>query len=219
MNIEQSRTNMIEQQIRTWNVLDPRVLDTLSIVKREHFVPHQYRNLSFFDTEIPLPSNAAMFSPKIEARILQEADVKDTDRILEIGAGSGYMAALLGHLGAHVTTIDIDPELAKLAEGNLSSYGITNVDVILGDGAEGFTTEQEKEYDVIVISGALRTLPDAFLKQLRIGGRLIAIIGEEPVMTCQLTTRESEKEYTTKGLFELCVAPLEINHPESHFTF
>lgn len=219
MNIEQSRHNMIEQQIRTWLVLDQQVLDTLSVVKREHFVPAQYRTLAFVDTEIPLSDTAMMMSPKVEARILQAADVKPEDTILEIGTGSAYMAALLAHLGQHVTTLEIDPALAKQAETNLRTNNITNVDVVLGDGAQGYITDANRSYDVIVLSGSLSELPEVFLSQLNIGGRLISIIGEDPVMVCQLTTRIDETHYDTKALFEMSVAPLETATPHSHFSF
>lgn len=219
MNIEQSRHNMIEQQIRTWLVLDQQVLDTLSVVKREHFVPAQYRTLAFVDTEIPLSDNAAMMSPKIEARILQAAEVKPEDSILEVGTGSGYMAALLAHLGRQVTTLEIDPVLAKQAETNLATNNITNVDVVLGDGTQGYTSDKTTSYDVIVLSGSLTELPDVFLSQLNVGGRLISIIGEDPLMVCQLTTRIDETHYETKALFEMSVAPLETATPHSHFSF
>lgn len=219
MNIEQSRHNMIEQQIRTWLVLDQQVLDTLSVVKREHFVPAQYRSLAFVDSEIPLSETASMLSPKVEARMLQAAAVKPDDTILEIGTGSGYMAALLAHLGKHVTTVEIDPALAKQAENNLSANNIHNVDVVLGDGSQGYTHDQVTSYDVIVISGSLPALPETFLSQLNIGGRLVSIIGEDPVMVCQLTTRTDETHNETTSLFELSVAPLETATPHSHFTF
>lgn len=139
MNIEQARFNMIEQQIRPWNVLAQDVLDLLMVVKREEFVPAAYRSLAFFDTEIPLPGGENMLAPKIEARMLQEANVKKHEYVLEIGAGSGYMAALLAHKARHVTTVEISPELKALAEQNLSDYGVANVDVHLGNGAQGWT--------------------------------------------------------------------------------
>jgi protein-L-isoaspartate(D-aspartate) O-methyltransferase len=178
MNIEQARFNMIEQQIRPWNVLAQDVLDLLTVVRREEFVPAAHRSLAFFDTEIPLPGGESMLAPKVEARILQEANVKKHEQVLEIGAGSGYMAALLASKARHVTTVEIDPVLKAMAEENLSGYGVTNVSVELGNGAQGW----QGEYDVIVISGALPFLPDAFLKQIKVGGRVLAIIGEAPVM-------------------------------------
>jgi protein-L-isoaspartate(D-aspartate) O-methyltransferase len=219
MNTEQIRFNMIEQQIRPWNVLEKAVLDLLSVVKREAFVPVEHQNLAFFDTEIPLPGGEFMFAPKVEARILQELAVQENDRVLEIGAGSGYMAALLAHQAAHVTTVDINPTLVALAEKNLSAYGITNVDVVLGDGSEGWHASEGAQYDVIAVSGALSAVPDALLKQLTIGGRLGVIIGEEPVQVFQVITRTGEDTYETKPVFDLLVKPLISRVVTSQFTF
>ncbi len=175
MNFEQARVNMIEQQIRTWDVLNQQVLQTLVAVRREAFVPTAYQSLTFFDTEIPLPGGENMLSPKMEARLLQEAAIRDDESVLEIGAGSGYMAALLAHHARHVTTIEILPELKQLAEKNLTNYGIANVNVELGDGAHGWAGAGHRAapWDVIVISGALPVLPNVFLEQLRVGGRLL----------------------------------------------
>ncbi|OWY33174.1 protein-L-isoaspartate O-methyltransferase family protein [Herbaspirillum aquaticum] len=221
MNIEQARFNMIEQQIRPWNVLAQDVLDLLMVVKREEFVPAAYRSLAFFDTEIPLPGGENMLAPKIEARILQEANVKKHEYVLEIGAGSGYMAALLAHKARHVTTVEISPELKSLAEQNLSDYGVANVDVQLGNGAQGWTGADGKagEYDVIVISGSLPLLPEAFGKQLKIGGRLLAIVGSAPVMELQLITRTSEHAFETVNIVETLAKPLHAAITPSHFTF
>ena len=215
MNIEQPRFNMIEQQIRPWNVLAQDVLDLLTVVRREEFVPAAHRSLAFFDTEIPLPGGESMLAPKVEARILQEANVKKHEQVLEIGAGSGYMAALLASKARHVTTVEIDPVLKAMAEENLSGYGVTNVSVELGNGAQGW----QGEYDVIVISGALPFLPDAFLKQIKVGGRVLAIIGEAPVMSLQVITRTSDQVYDTVDVFELMAKPLHAASEHSHFTF
>jgi protein-L-isoaspartate(D-aspartate) O-methyltransferase len=217
MNIEQARFNMIEQQIRPWNVLDLDVLELLTIVKREDFVPAAYKALAFVDTEIPLPGGVAMFTPKLEARLLQEVAVKKHENVLEIGAGSGYMAALLAHKARHVTTVEIVPELKTLAEANLQAAGIANVSVELGNGAEGWS--KGAPYDVIVVSGAYEVLPDALLKQLNVGGRLAVILGTAPVMTAQLITRVSETAYDTVKLFETDVKPLASVVAPSHFTF
>lgn len=216
MNIEQARFNMIEQQIRPWNVLDQDVLDLLLVVKREDFVPAAYKALAFVDTEIPLPGGEAMFTPKLEARVMQEVLVKKHENVLEIGSGSGYMAALLAHKARHVTTVEIKPELKALAEANLAKAGIANVTVELGDGAAGWG--KGAPYDVIVISGALETLPDAFLKQLKVGGRIAAIIGQAPVMSAHVVTRVSETAYDTVKVFETNVKPL-VTAATSHFTF
>jgi len=220
MNIEQARFNMIEQQIRPWNVLAQDVLDLLTVVKREEFVPGAYRNLAFFDTEIPLPGGEVMLEPKIEARILQEANVKKHEYVLEIGAGSGYMAALLAHKARHVTTVEISPELKSLAERNLADYGVANVDVQLGNGAQGWIVDGKTgEYDVIVISGSLPFLPEAFAKQLKVGGRLLAIVGNDPVMQLQLVTRTSEQAFETVNVVDTLAKPLHAATTPSHFTF
>ncbi|MES2296367.1 MAG: protein-L-isoaspartate O-methyltransferase [Pseudomonadota bacterium] len=216
MNIEQARFNMIEQQIRPWNVLDQDVLDLLVVVKREDFVPPAYKSLAFVDTEIPLGAGAAMFTPKLEARILQEVMLKKHENVLEVGTGSGYMAALLAHRARHVTSVEINPELKALAERNLAKAGISNVTVEQGDASLGWT--KGAPYDVIVISGALEVLPDAFLKQLKVGGRIAAIVGTAPVMTAVIVTRVSEVAFDTVKVFETCVTPLTAQAP-SHFAF
>jgi protein-L-isoaspartate(D-aspartate) O-methyltransferase len=217
MNIEQARFNMIEQQIRPWNVLDQEVLDLLAVVRREEFVPAACKNLAFVDTEIPLGGGASMFAPKMEARILQEVMLKKHEKVLEVGAGSGYMAALLAHKGRQVTTVEIAPELKAMAEQNLARAGITNVTVELGNGAEGWV--RDAPYDVIVISGALEVLPEGFLKQLKVGGRIAAIIGVAPVMSVNVITRVSETAYDTRQVFETSVGPLKEAPTPSHFTF
>lgn len=221
MNIEQARFNMIEQQIRPWEVLDQDVLDLLMVVKREAFVPAAYKSLAFMDTEIPLPCGENMLAPKMEARILQEAAVKKHENVLEIGAGSGYMAALLAHKARHVTTVEIEPELKALAGKNLADSGITNARVMLGDGAQGWvgTGNNSAPYDVIVISGSLPVLPDAFLQQIKIGGRILAVIGEAPVMSAEIITRVSDVAYNTTKLFETSVKPLRNALRPSHFKF
>jgi protein-L-isoaspartate(D-aspartate) O-methyltransferase len=218
MNINKARFNMIEQQIRPWDVLDQDVLDLLIVVKREEFVPDAYKNLAFMDTEIPLPCGENMLTPKLEARLLQEAAVKRHENVLEIGAGSGYMAALLAHKARHVTTIEIEPELKALAEYNLDNYGVTNVKVELGDGARGWPSA-EAPYDVIMISGSLPVLPEDFLQQIKIGGRIIAIIGEEPIMNAEIITRMSATAFSTIKLFETSVKPLRNALTPSHFKF
>ena len=221
MNIEQARFNMIEQQIRPWNVLELDILDLLTVVRREEFVPVAYKSLAFSDTEIPLPGTGgeSMFSPKVEARLLQEAAIKKHESVLEIGTGSGYMAALLAHKARHVVTVEIDAGLKAFAEKNLSAYGVRNVDVVEGNGAQGWSEGKESTYDVIVISGSLASLPDAFLTQLKVGGRIVAIIGEAPVMTAQVITRISDSAYDTRNLFETSARPLRDAAPHSHFKF
>lgn len=217
MNIEQARFNMIEQQIRPWNVLDQDILDLLFVVKREQFTPAAYQNLAFADVEIPLPGGQAMFAPKFEARILQELGVKKHETVLEIGTGSGYMAALLAHRGAKVTTVEIDEKNKAFAEQNLAKAGIGNVTVELGNGAEGWS--KGAPYDVIVISGALEVLPDEILKQVKVGGRIAAIVGQPPVMEACIITRTGENSYNTVKVFETNMQYLDGAPVPSHFTF
>jgi protein-L-isoaspartate(D-aspartate) O-methyltransferase len=217
MNIEQARFNMIEQQIRPWNVLDQDVLDLLHVVKREQFVPAAYQNLAFADVEIPLPGGAAMLAPKFEARIMQEVGVKKHETVLEIGTGSGYMAALLAHRAAKVTTVEINPETAELAKKNLANAGVHNVAVDVGNGAQGW--EKGAPYDVIVISGALEVLPEAILKQVKVGGRVAAIVGQAPVMEAAIITRTGENAYSTVKVFEPNVRYLTGAPALSHFQF
>lgn len=217
MNIEQVRFNMIEQQIRPWDVLDTEVLDLLHVVKRENFVPVAHKALAFADTEIPLPGGENMLFPKIEARLLQDVMVKKHESVLEIGTGSGYMAALLAYRARHVTTVEISPELKALAEQNLAANGVANVTVELGDGAQGWTNGAP--FDVIVVSGSLPELPEALLKQLKVGGRLAVIIGQAPAMKAQLITRTGEAGYDTRTLFETSVKPLLLASQPSAFKF
>ena len=217
MNIEQARFNMIEQQIRPWEVLDPQVLDLLFVVKREDFTPPAYRNLAFADMEIPLGSGQVMLAPKIEAKMLQELGLKKTDKVLEIGTGSGYMAALLAARAEHVVTVESRPALVDIARQNLERAGITNVTVELGDGANGWS--QRGPYDAIVVSGSIPAVPDALLKQLRVGGRLAVVVGEAPVMEAQLITCTGEGIYNTVNLFETVIPALDGIETKASFTF
>jgi protein-L-isoaspartate(D-aspartate) O-methyltransferase len=217
MNIEQARFNMIEQQIRPWNVLDTDILDLLHVVKREQFVPAAYQNLAFADVEIPLPGGEAMLAPKIEARVLQEVGLKKHENVLEIGTGSGYMAALMAHRAARVTTVEVNAEIKALAEANLARAGISNVSVEQGNGAQGWDTAAP--YDVIVISGALEVLPEAFLTQVKVGGRIAAIVGEPPSMEFCIVTRTGENSWSTVKVFETNVKYLTGAPAVSHFQF
>lgn len=217
MNIEQARFNMVEQQIRPWDVLDPQVLDLLFVVKREDFVPPAYRNLAFADMEIPIGQGQVMLAPRVEARLLQELSVKKSDRVLEIGTGSGYMAALLAARSEHVVTVELDPALATQARSNLEQAGITNVTVEEGNGARGWP--QRGPYDVIVLSGSVPVLAPEFLKQLRVGGRLAAIVGDAPVMEAQLITCTTDGVYNTITVFETVVPPLNNVATKDRFEF
>ena len=219
MNIEQARFNMIEQQIRPWEVLDQSVLSLLSIVKREDFVPPAMRALAFVDTQVPLPHGRSMLEPKVEARVLQELAVQRHERVLEIGAGSGYMAALLAHKAQHVTTVEIDPELARFAGDNLRRARVMNVRVVEGDASAGLIVDGP--FDVIVLSGSVAEVPRALLGQLKPGGRLSAIVGQLPMMHAVLVTRGADEGagHSTVELFDT-VAPRLIGFGEpSRFTF
>lgn len=217
MNIEQARFNMIEQQIRPWEVLDPQVLDLLFVVKREDFVPAAYRNLAFADMEIPLGQGQVMLAPRVEARLLQELGIKKTDKVLEIGTGSGYMAALLGARAEHVVSVEVRPELAEFARANLEKAGISNVAIEVGCGLNGWSARGP--YDAIVVSGSQTSVPDALLKQLRVGGRMAVIVGEAPVMEAQLITCTAEGTFHTVNLFETVVQPLDGVQAKSTFSF
>jgi len=217
MNLEQARFNMIEQQIRPWNVLDTEVLHLLSVVKREDFVPLAHKALAFVDMQIPLGHGQCMLEPRVEARMLQDAAVQKHEKVLEIGAGSGYMAALLAHRAQRVISLEINPELAQMARTNLQQAGIHNAEVREVDGAKGATADGP--FDVIMLSGSVAELPQSLLAQLKIGGRLIAIVGDEPVMCVTLVTRTGEAEFITSSPWDT-VAPRLLNFPEpSHFTF
>jgi protein-L-isoaspartate(D-aspartate) O-methyltransferase len=208
MDIEQARFNMVEQQIRTWEVLDQTVLDSLYVVRREEFVPPAYRALAFSDLEIPLSGEPreCMLQPKVEARIVQEVAAKPTDIVLEIGTGSGYLTALLAHRARHVHSVEISPALKNAAQANLAKAGVGNVSLYEGDGTRGW--KGQAPYDVIVLGGSTPALPDEFLAQLKLGGRLFVVVGEPPVMEARLYTCVGDGRYNSLGLFETCIAPL-----------
>lgn len=216
-NLEQNRFNMVEQQIRTWSVLDATVLNLLYKVRREEYVPATYRSLAFTDMEIPLEHGAVMLTPKMEARILQELHIKKTDRILEVGSGSGYMTALLAEMGSHVYSVEIVPTLCTMAKINLQGHDIANVTLEQGDAAQGW--HQHGPYDVIVLTASTPVLPESFQKSLNPGGRLFAIVGEEPLMEAMLVTCVAPGIYHTKMLFETCTAPLRNALQPRRFTF
>jgi protein-L-isoaspartate(D-aspartate) O-methyltransferase len=216
-----ARFNMIEQQIRPWDVLDQDVLDLLAVVKREEFVPTDLRALAFTDMEIPLGHQAAMWTPKLEARVLQELQLKPHDRALEIGAGSGYFAALLAHSCHSVTTVEIVPELKAMALKNLKAAGLADVRVAEADGARGYGGDS---YDIIVLSGSTPVLPERLLAQLKPGGRLFAIVGDAPVMTARIYTRDTlggsgAADVAAVTLFETVVEPLVNAAQPNRFKF
>lgn len=206
MNIEQARLNMIEQQIRPWEVLDQRVLDLLADVPREEYVPADYKNLAFSDMSIPLGLGEVMMPPKLEARMLQSLDVQADETVLEIGTGSGYVTTLLAKLARYVYSVDIHEEFVEAARGKLHDAGIINVSVEQGDAAQGW--DRYGSYDVIAITGSLPVLPESFQNTLNLGGRLFVIVGDSPVMEAMLITRMGENEFQTDSLFETDLAPL-----------
>ncbi|WP_431095566.1 protein-L-isoaspartate O-methyltransferase family protein [Polaromonas aquatica] len=227
MNYEQARFNMIEQQIRPWEVLDNQVLSLLAVVKREDFVPAAHKALAFVDMEIPLGAKPGqcMLAPKVEARILQELAVQKHEKVLEIGAGSGYMAALLAHRAQQVITMEIDPGLAQTARDNLQRAGLYNAEVRTGDGtakiaqAVSSSDPLRGPFDVIVLSGSVAEVPASLLSLLKVGGRLSAIVGFEPMMRATLVTRVAEDAWRTTQAWDT-VAPRLLNFPEpSKFSF
>jgi len=217
MNFEQARFNMIEQQIRPWDVLDPSVLALLAVVKREDFVPAAYRNMAFTDVELPLANGQKMLPPRVEARWMQELKIERHEKVLEIGTGSGYMAALLGHKAQQVFTVEKDEQLAAQARDALRRNGVLNVTVVTGDGVKGLAGEAP--FDVILLSGSVPQAPQALLDQLKIGGRMGVIVGDEPAMSARIITRTGEREFATKNLFETVVQRLDGFDTGSHFTF
>ncbi|KVQ47356.1 protein-L-isoaspartate O-methyltransferase [Burkholderia territorii] len=218
MNIENARFNMIEQQIRPWDVLDLDVLGLLSIVKRENYVLPEHRALAFADLELPLPGGGSkMLFPRVEARVLQELAVKKHENVLVVGAGSGYLTALFAHRAQHVTAVDIDPAIARFAADNLRNDGVTNAEVVLGDGSLGWP--DKAPYDVICVAGGLPVVPQQMLEQLKVGGRLSAFVGGRPVMKAQIITRIDDKQYRVADVFETYVDHLVNAIEPSRFKF
>ncbi len=201
MNIEQARFNMIEQQIRPWDVLDKGVLGLLAVVRREDFVPTAYKSLAFVDTEIPLAEGEAMLAPRVEARMLQDLQVQRHERVLEVGTGSGFMAALLGHRAQSVISLEVKPALARIATDNLRRSGAANVTVVQADGVHGYPSEGP--FDAIMLSGSVSKVPEDLLKQLKPGGRLLAVEGDDPVMEAVRYTANADGTFSRLGLFDL----------------
>ncbi len=220
--MERARFNMIEQQIRPWDVLDQAVLDLLSVVRREEFVPPAWRGLAFADVELPLVVDGAdtgetMLTPKVEARLLQELGIQGHEHVLEIGTGSGYLAALAAHRAQAVLSVEIDPRLQAFGAANLARAGVRNAHVVGGDGAQGWPASAP--YDVIIVGGSLPVLPPGLLAQLKVGGRIACIVGDAPVMGAQIITRATEDAYDTLKLFETVVKPLRNAVQPARFRF
>ena len=221
MNLEQARNNMVEQQIRPWEVLDQDVLDLLYAVPREEFVPLSCRNIAFADVEIPIGEGEKMWAPKLEARVLQELAPKRSDRVLEIGTGSGYLTALLAHRSAHVYSIEIRPALAAFGKANIARHGVDNVTLGVGDGANGVPAgfSYRGPYDIVVLTGSVPRIPGALLDSLAPGGRAFAVTGELPVMSASIVTSTAPGALRTVELFETVLAPLANCKRSSQFTF
>ncbi len=214
--MERARFNMVEQQIRPWDVLDANVLDLLKKVKREHFVPVDMQPLAFMDVEIPLGHNARMWMPKVEARALQALQLKASDRVLEIGTGSGYLTALISRMANHVTSVELVQELSARAARTLAMHHYDNVTLEVGDASRGWGSEK---YDAIVLTGSVPLPPESFYQMLNTGGRLFAIVGDAPAMHATLVSCVAPGVFETTVLFETSVAPL-INAPQpQRFTF
>jgi protein-L-isoaspartate(D-aspartate) O-methyltransferase len=221
MNLELARSNMVEQQIRPWDVLDQSVLDLLYAVPREEFVPLSCRNLAFSDMEIPIGEGEKMWPPKLEARVLQELAPKRSDRVLEVGTGSGYFTALLAHRSAHVYSVEIRPALAAFGKANIARHGLDNVTLAVGDGANGVPRDfpYGGPYDIVVLTGSVPLLPKGLLDALAPGGRAFAVVGDAPVMTAKIIACSAPGALHTVELFETLLAPLANCEQASRFSF
>jgi protein-L-isoaspartate(D-aspartate) O-methyltransferase len=215
-NMELARFNMVEQQIRPWDVLDGNVLDLIKKVKREQFVPVDKQSMAFMDVEIPLGHNAKMWSPKVEARALQSLKLKPTDRVLEVGTGSGYLTALMSRMAAHVTSVELVQELSARAARSLASHHFDNVTLEVGDASRGWGNEK---YDAIVLTGSVPMPPQSFYDMLKVGGRLFAIVGDAPAMHALQVTCVAQGVFETTTLFETNVEPLSNAPQPERFVF
>jgi protein-L-isoaspartate(D-aspartate) O-methyltransferase len=217
MNVEQARFNMVEQQIRTWEVLDPEVLDLLFEVKREAFVPPAHREIAFADLEIPLGHGESMWQPKVEARVLQELDIQPSENVYEVGTGSGYLTALMSRRARHVTSAEIRPELHAFGEANLRTAGVRNVTLLQGDSARAPLAESA--FDVIVLTGSSPLISQAFLERLAPGGRLFAVLGDLPVMKAVLVRQPAPGAFQHTEIFETLLKPLANAPQPARFRF
>lgn len=217
LDMEQARFNMIEQQIRPCEVLEGRILELLKHVRREHYVPKDKREMAFVDMEIPLGYGASMWQPKLEARTVQELHLGRSDKVLEVGTGSGYLTALLASLAGHVTSVEIVPELSAMARQHLHAHRHENISLEIGDAARGWGGAAG--YDAIVLTGSTPVLPAAFQNSLKIGGRLFAIVGDAPVMEARLITRVAPDTFETVNIMETSVEPLQNALQPNRFVF
>lgn len=217
MDFEQARFNMIEQQIRPWDVLDPDVLQLLSLVRREDFVPASMRQLAFTDTELPLANGRRMLAPKVEAKLLQELQIKPHERVLELGTGAGYLSALIAHQAAELISVDSDAALLDAARAALRRTGLSRVELVQGEPLAGCAARGP--YDAIVLTGSVPELPTALLAQLKAGGRLLAIVGDEPVMRAVLVRQAAPGQTVSTELFDTVAARLPGVTEPSPFAF
>ena len=217
LNFDVARRNMIDCQIRPWKVLDERVLELVARLPREDYVPKAHRNLAFMDLNIPLGHGEVMMAPKLEARLAQELEINPSDKILEIGTGSGYMTALLAALGRHAVSVEIRPEFTAEAATRLAHHGVRNITLETGDGARGW--DRQKPYDVIVLTGSTPILPEAFQQSLAVGGRLIAIVGTAPAMEVKRIRRLGEHSFQEDSLVETVLPPLRNALEPARFVF
>ena len=215
LNFERARFNMVEQQVRPWEVLDERVLDVLESLPREAFVPEQYRNLAYADIQLPLTHDEVMMEPRLEARLLQALDPRPDECALEIGTGTGFLSACLAQLAGHVTSVDIHPEFREQAAARLAGQAIRNVRLDVGDAALGWDDGQR--YDAIAVTGSLPELHQGYHRSLSIGGRLFVIVGEPPIMEALLITRVGEDQWATESLLDTCIRPLRNACRTPHF--
>ncbi|MDH5484594.1 MAG: protein-L-isoaspartate O-methyltransferase [Gammaproteobacteria bacterium] len=215
VNLHEARHNMVEQQVRPWDVLDPRILQLLEAIHREDFVPETYKNLAYADTAIPLGDGEVMMHPVVEGRMLQALDIRPEDEILEIGTGSGFITACLASLGAHVDSIEINQAIATRAAESLVSQGVFNISLSVADATE--PAELNKKYDVIAITGSMADIPQAYKQALKPDGRLFVITGTDPVMVAYLVTRTDDNAWASQYLFETSIKAL--CHAETPATF
>lgn len=217
MNVEQARFNMIEQQIRPWDVLDPTVLELLSSVHREDFVPEAHRGQALMDLEIPLDNGRTLLAPRVEARLVQDLALAKHETALLIGAATGYMAALMAHLAQRVVAIDADAGLVAAARANLRKAGISNVEVAQADGTQGYPGKAP--YDAILLAGSVAEVPQTLLDQLKPNGRLVAVVGQLPMMYATRYSREGQTPFSSQQLFDTVLPRLTGFTEPSQFKF
>ena len=217
MNVEQARFNMIEQQIRPWDVLDTSVLELLSVVRREDFVPSAHHSQAFMDLELPLGGGRCLLAPRVEARLVQDLNLSKRDTVLQVGAATGYVTALLGHKAQRVIGLEADATLAAQARANLRKAGVNNAEIVQTDGSSGLPAQAP--YDAILLTGSVAAVPQSLLDQLKVGGRLLAIVGQEPVMQATLFTRVDSGQFSRQELFDTLANRLPGFAEPSRFQF